>query len=158
MSASPWMPLYIADYLADTAHLSAGEHGAYLLLIMHYWRVGKLPTDERQLSRIARMNAREWTSARETIAAFFDDEWRPISGFFGHPHRVAPPGWQETRLRIFARDGFACVYCGTTTGRLECDHVFPASKGGGNDDDNLATACRSCNASKGAKLLMEWAQ
>lgn len=70
------MPLYIADYLADTAHLSAGEHGAYLLLIMHYWRVGKLPTDERQLSRIARMNTREWAASRETIAAFFDADWR----------------------------------------------------------------------------------
>jgi uncharacterized protein YdaU (DUF1376 family) len=69
------MPLYVADYIADTAHLSAAEHGAYLLLIMHYWRVGKLPTDERQLQRIARMSAREWANSRDTIAAFFDADW-----------------------------------------------------------------------------------
>lgn len=74
--SAPWMPLYVADYLADTAHLSAAEHGAYLLLIMHYWRAGKLPTDERQLQRIARMSAREWANSRDTLAAFFDDEWR----------------------------------------------------------------------------------
>lgn len=74
--SAPWMPLYIADYLADTAHLSAAEHGAYLLLIMHYWRAGKLPTDERQLQRIARMSAREWANSRDTLAAFFDAEWR----------------------------------------------------------------------------------
>lgn len=73
---APWMPLYIADYLADTAHLTAAEHGAYLLLIMHYWRVGKLPTEDSQLARIARMNPREWAKSRDTIAAFFDADWR----------------------------------------------------------------------------------
>jgi uncharacterized protein YdaU (DUF1376 family) len=76
MTERPWLPLYIADYLADTAHLSASEHGAYLLLIMHYWRIGRLPCDERQLARIARMTAREWANARDTIASFFDEDWR----------------------------------------------------------------------------------
>ena len=51
----PWMPLYIADYLADTAHLRAPESGAYLHLIMHYWRRGSLPDNDRQLATIAKM-------------------------------------------------------------------------------------------------------
>lgn len=70
------MPLYIADYLADTAHLSAAEHGAYLLLIMHYFRNGELPKDDKKLQRISRMTAREWEASRETIAAFFDADWK----------------------------------------------------------------------------------
>lgn len=78
--SAPYMPLFIADYLADTAHLSAAEHGAYLLLIMNYWqRSAPLPADDRKLARIARMTEREWAAARENIAEFFTAdgaEWR----------------------------------------------------------------------------------
>lgn len=72
----PWMPLYVADYLADTTHLSTAEHGAYLLLIMHYWQNEGLPTDERKLARIARMSFKEWSNIQETIFDFFDANWR----------------------------------------------------------------------------------
>ncbi|CAL8974506.1 hypothetical protein RHODGE_RHODGE_03304 [Rhodoplanes serenus] len=74
--ARPWMPLYIADYRADTSHLNAAEHGAYLLLIMHYWTTGGLPDDDRQLARIACMTTAEWRRARSTVAAFFEAGWR----------------------------------------------------------------------------------
>jgi uncharacterized protein YdaU (DUF1376 family) len=70
------MPLYIADYLKDTGHLSAAEHGAYLMLIMHYWSNGGVPTDERKLARIARMTPEEWAESRDTIAEFFGEGWK----------------------------------------------------------------------------------
>ena len=35
-----WMPVYVGDYLADTCHLNAEEHGCYFLMLMHQWRVG----------------------------------------------------------------------------------------------------------------------
>ena len=71
----PWMPLYVADYLADTAHLNAAQSGAYLHLIMHYWQKGGLPHDDAQLAAIARMSPSEWKRARSIIAAFFQDGW-----------------------------------------------------------------------------------
>jgi uncharacterized protein YdaU (DUF1376 family) len=73
MAALPYMPLYVADYLADAAHLTTVEHGAYLLLIMNYWqRGGSLPDDDVRLARIARMGPREWARVKGNLSEFFD--------------------------------------------------------------------------------------
>lgn len=76
MSARPWMPLYVGDYRADTTHLSAAQHGAYLLLIMHYWQQSGLPDDDEQLARIACLSSAEWRKHRPIIRAFFGEGWR----------------------------------------------------------------------------------
>jgi uncharacterized protein YdaU (DUF1376 family) len=56
-----WMPFYVADYLRDTMHLEAAEHGAYLLLIMACWiRGGRLPADEDFLARTAKVSRTIW--------------------------------------------------------------------------------------------------
>lgn len=69
-----WMPLYVADYLADTGHLSTRQHGAYLLLIMHYWRTGRpLPTRVEHLFRICRLSAAEWAEDGEAVMEFFEE-------------------------------------------------------------------------------------
>jgi uncharacterized protein YdaU (DUF1376 family) len=72
MANFAYMPLYVADYLADTAHLSAAEHGVYLMLLMTYWqRQGGLPMDEAKLSRIARVSDKDWLRVRDNVMAFF---------------------------------------------------------------------------------------
>lgn len=77
MGSSPvWMPLYIADYNIDTAHLGALESGGYLHLIMHYWVQGCLPENDRQLAHIARMTPQQWAKAKPVIQAFFQDGWK----------------------------------------------------------------------------------
>lgn len=76
MSLMSWMPLYVGDYRADTNHLSAAQHGAYLLLIMHYWQQGSLPDDDEQLARIACMSLAEFRRNRAVLRAFFGDGWR----------------------------------------------------------------------------------
>lgn len=75
MSALPFMPLYVADYLADAAHLTTEEHGAYLLLIMTYWQRGKpLPADPAKLARIARLPNERWADVEQTLNEFFTTE------------------------------------------------------------------------------------
>jgi uncharacterized protein YdaU (DUF1376 family) len=66
------MQFFVADYLADTMHLSTEEHGAYLLLIFNYWQTGKpLPNDDRRLSIIARLNNERWADVKQTLIEFF---------------------------------------------------------------------------------------
>lgn len=55
-----WMPLYVADYIADTRRLSLVEHGAYLLLLMEYWRHGPLPDNDKELAAIVHADRRHW--------------------------------------------------------------------------------------------------
>ena len=61
------------------------------------------------------------------------------------------------RERIFARDGFRCVYCGELfpPDALSLDHVQPRMRGGDNSEGNLVTACRADNTRKGS--LPAWA-
>lgn len=67
------MPLYVADYLGDTQHLSTEQHGAYLLLLMAMWRSGgRLPNDVTKLSRIVRLSPARWARIADDVMAFFD--------------------------------------------------------------------------------------
>lgn len=71
-------------------------------------------------------------------------------------NRPTVPQWAKIRAAIFKRDDYTCRYCGSRGGKLECDHIMPLSRGGSNEEDNLATACKPCNRSKRSKTLEEW--
>lgn len=76
MSKRPWMPFYVGDYLKNTGHLSLMEHGAYLLLMCHYWEAGSLPIDDDELALIARMPKRDWLKHREKLSRLFGANWK----------------------------------------------------------------------------------
>ncbi len=73
MAALPYMQLYIADYLADTMHLSTEEHGAYLLLIFNYWQTGR-PIPKNRLAKIARVSDSRWAELHTVLTEFFEDD------------------------------------------------------------------------------------
>ena len=49
---------------------------AYLLLMMHYWRKGELPDDDRQLSKITKLPLRTWCDYRPVLQQFFHSGWK----------------------------------------------------------------------------------
>jgi uncharacterized protein YdaU (DUF1376 family) len=71
----PYMPMWIADYLADTQHLDCRQHGAYFLLLCAYWqKQGPLPDNDRHLAAITKSTPHAWRSMAETLAEFFTIE------------------------------------------------------------------------------------
>lgn len=75
MTHLPWMQIYIGDELAETSHLSSEEYGAHMLLRLHQWMHGTLPTDDDRLRRICRVDADRWPSIKDAIAELFDWTW-----------------------------------------------------------------------------------
>jgi 5-methylcytosine-specific restriction endonuclease McrA len=65
------------------------------------------------------------------------------------------PKLRLTRKEIFARDGWACVYCGRETRDLTLDHVVPRHRGGPHTWDNLVSACKPCNHRKAGSTPSE---
>lgn len=76
------------------------------------------------------------------------------------PSEALPPAYKivkgkkvipaDLRKRVFERDAYRCVHCGTHID-LTIDHIKPESKGGTLDFGNLQTLCAPCNCKKGAK-------
>ncbi len=68
---------------------------------------------------------------------------------------------QVTNTFLFARDDYACQYCGRHRSELKGrqfltrDHVLPISQGGGNVWSNVVTACSPCNNRKGNQTPQE---
>lgn len=74
MSDTPFMPLWVSDFVGDTLDLDAKEIGAYMLLLMTMWgRDGYLPNDSKKLQRVARCG-RDWPRVWASIEHFFTVE------------------------------------------------------------------------------------
>jgi uncharacterized protein YdaU (DUF1376 family) len=70
--ADTWMPLWIGAYLADTMELTTLQHGAYLLLLIAYWRKRKpLVDDDDSLRSITKLERADWKRVRPVLAQFF---------------------------------------------------------------------------------------
>lgn len=79
MNKRPWMPFYGMEYLADTAHLSPAESGAYIHLIIYYWFNGGLPDDDYAVARITRLNPTAWAKSIPRLKTLFK------GGHWKHP-------------------------------------------------------------------------
>jgi hypothetical protein len=65
------------------------------------------------------------------------------------PKRDSIP--EDVKLVVWARDGGACVRCGSKQ-NLHFDHIIPVAKGGGNSEKNIQILCDHCNLQKSDKI------
>jgi uncharacterized protein YdaU (DUF1376 family) len=85
MSKHFWFAFHFEDYTGDTRHLNFEQHGAYLLLMCHYYRKREpLPAHAESLYRICGcMSDSEKRAVDEVLAQFF-----VRNGEFYRHHRI----------------------------------------------------------------------
>lgn len=163
MKNARWFKLDPKKWLSAVEDLSDEELRATVVITMRmYDAQGFLPLHDAYVIRWLRSNRRKWTRVKAALIArgVLVDEG---GGLFSTPlfdhSNIASYRADMTpavRLAVFERDGWVCVYCGTDTGPFECDHIFPLSRGGSGDMENLACSCKSCNRSKRDMTVEEW--
>ena len=78
---------------------------------------------------------------------------RPSIIRLGNMVKRPRPRVKLNRREILRRDHYTCQYCGTRTGPLTLDHIYPKHLGGAHSWENLVTACAACNHLKGGRTL-----
>ena len=73
--ADQYYPFFPGDYLRDTQDLSLTEHGAYLILLSHYYCHEGLPSSKSRLYRICKALTDEEKEAIDTVRErYFKDD------------------------------------------------------------------------------------
>jgi hypothetical protein len=98
-------------------------------------------------ARVARKTGWSRETTDRMWESLLDTPWGDVLD--GSIKRKRMPAW--LRAEVYRRDGCQCLICGTSK-RLTVDHVYPVSRGGGDEIENLQTLCHSCNSKKGARL------
>lgn len=179
----PYMPIDIVRLFGSEfhAHSSDSEWRAGVTLWLksfHQVPAGSLPSDNVSLCRLAELGRKHkaWERVREwalhgwtlcsderfyhkIVSESVNKAWKSHLILLSRINRrleIESGEWERIRSFVYLRDDFTCRYCGVRGTKLECDHIIPLSRGGKTEPRNLATTCRCCNRSKGAKLLSEW--
>ncbi len=127
-----WMPIYWADYLADTQHFSTFQHGAYLLLIGAYWcRGGPIPADEASVARMCRTTKDKLARYGNPVLAMFTCK----DGLLHHQRIDSEILKSSERLASAKANGraggLAKAYLTTTTTTKEESKILSISDFGG---------------------------
>ena len=96
-----------------------------------------------------RLVARKRIEHEKNLGALRQSECRAATMAGGE---VSKQEWLDT-LELFNN---CCAYCLRSDVKVEIDHFMPLSRGGKHTADNLVPACRSCNSSKGNRLISVW--
>lgn len=162
MSKPKHISVAVDEFLAGIAgEVSLDELGAYWLVCMLIYSCGGAIRDDAawMANKLRKVNPRSVRAAVDSLVRMGkvtrSEGWLLVNDGPISAERMSWPEWDSVRTMVFERDGWICTYCGSGED-LECDHVFPISRGGGNDLSNLTTACGSCNRAKGDRTPEEW--
>ncbi|MCK1299727.1 DUF1376 domain-containing protein [Bradyrhizobium sp. 24] len=75
MTALPFMPFWVGDFLSSTIHLTIEQRGAFVVLLSCMWQAGgDLPNDPVKLARICAISPKRWEQISPEVIAFFDQD------------------------------------------------------------------------------------
>jgi uncharacterized protein YdaU (DUF1376 family) len=69
-----WMPLYWDKFLSATTYFDGAEIGAYILLLSYQWKNGCVPSDIKQLQKIARVSKNKLKIVLTKFTSIGDDK------------------------------------------------------------------------------------
>ncbi len=100
----PWFPFYVEDWLTSPTVLamSLAAQGAYVRLLCHQWRDGRVPTDETQLRRVLGCNVKVLA---EVLGSFPKRNSRSRVNRRLEEHRATQVTEREKRKRDGAKGG-----------------------------------------------------
>ncbi len=104
---NPWTAFYWNDYSGDTSHLTMMEHGAYFLLLSHYYVTGKpLDANASLLHRVCRAFADAEKSAVDSVLGMFFT----LKGGHYHNARADKEIAKSTDIRIKRSKAASCKW------------------------------------------------
>jgi uncharacterized protein YdaU (DUF1376 family) len=159
MSNNLYMPLHPGDYLADAAHLTTLEHGAYFLLILNYWQRGEpLSADDRKLARICRLADAEWADVKPSLAEFFIEE----NGLWKHKRieaELVKATEKSAKARASANNRYTSVkqtHCERTANALPSQIERTANQDQEQDQEERKEFSAPARSKKGTRLPEDW--
>lgn len=94
------MPIFWGDYLKNTLHLSAEEHGAYFLLMAHYWmNGGAIKNDRKLIENVCKI---PYKKCSNILAFFREDGDRLVHGRIEEEIARAVDNSQKQKARTAA--------------------------------------------------------
>jgi len=91
----------------------------------------------------------DFTSGRPLVEYFAGMAigWSLVHIYYWYQRRKKanyPEDWSEIRNYILNRDNYTCSNCNGTK-ELHVHHIVPLTRGGTNNETNLATLCEKCH-------------
>lgn len=146
----------LTDFHKDKANKLGHSYRCKLCAIAH---VGQWQKDNPEKKRA---NSRNWVANNKDAHRKNNKQWAINNPDYNKTYKLKRRASEKSNGVYFISDkeykriySSSCFYCGSTQ-RIEADHIIPVSRGGNTSIGNLVPACRSCNAKKSNRFIMEW--